>query len=89
MKNSIQVILTLICLAGLATLPSLLTEKLDERDALFYDCEDRVSVPVVGIRTFAWCADNNTVWTGNEWADPSNFEQRRIDIYINHQNQNP
>lgn len=87
MRN-LQVILTLICLAGLAAFPILFNEEPQKKVPLFYDCEDRISIPIVGITSFAFCPENHTVWTGSEWAVPTNFEQRRIDIYFTYQNQN-
>lgn len=87
MRN-FQVLLTLICLAGLTAFPLYFTEKPEKEEPLFYDCQDRISIPVVGITSFAYCPDNHTVWTGSAWADPTNFEQRRIDIYLDYQNRN-
>lgn len=79
--NNFQVILTVVCLVGLATIPILLSENSEKQDSSLYDCQDPVSIPIVERISFVLCPDNNSVWTGNEWTEPTNFEQRRIDNY--------
>ena len=60
-----QVFLTMICLAGLVELPLFFTEEPQKMVPQFYDWQDRISIPIVGITSFVFCPDNHVVWTVN------------------------
>lgn len=63
----------------LLLLPQLIEGNKSENPSGFEDCSEIVSVPIIGIQSFAYCPADNTVWNGEEWATPTPFEVRRIE----------
>lgn len=73
-------LMVLICFAFLAAIPMFVDggHQPEPIPGAYQDCPERVAIPVIGIKSFAFCPADSTVWTGKAWAEPTAAEWRRI-----------